>query len=80
MPTGLGDDQAANMAIEETSRRGRFKRESELTFPLYVYWDNPDEMIGYVTERWADFVQMGDDIQKTTQTAWPLPMLAGVCG
>ncbi|HEX7541901.1 MAG TPA: hypothetical protein VF352_07205 [Anaerolineales bacterium] len=37
---------------------------------MYVYWDYPDEMIGYVTERWADFVQMGDDVQNTTQTAW----------
>jgi hypothetical protein len=70
LPIGLGDDLAANTALEEAARLGWFKLKSEITFPLYTYWDNPDEMIRYVSERWADFVQLGDNIQKATRTAW----------
>ena len=70
LPTGLSDDQAANLSVEEAARRGWFKRGSELTFPLYAYWDNPDEMIAYVTDQWADFVRLGDDVQKPTQAAF----------
>ena len=70
LPTGLGDDQAANLAVEEAARCGWFKRGSNLTFPLYAYWDDPDEMIAYVTDRWTDFVRLDDDVQKTTQAAW----------
>ena len=70
LATGLGDDRASNVAVEEVVKLGWFNRESELTFPLYIYWDNPNEMIGYVTERWADFVELGDKVQKATQTAW----------
>jgi hypothetical protein len=70
LPTGLDDDQAANLAVEEAARRGWFKREGEQTFPLYVYWDNPEEMTDYINERWADFVEMGVGVQQTTRITW----------
>jgi hypothetical protein len=70
MPAGLSDDQAANHAVQEATRRGWFKRNSEAIFTLYEYWDNPDEMIAYITERWVDFLQIGTDVQKATRDAW----------
>jgi hypothetical protein len=70
LPTGLADDQAANAAIEEATRCNWYHQISEITFPLYMYWDDPDEMIAYLFERWADFVQMDDQTQELTRAAW----------
>lgn len=70
LPSSVSDDRAANSAIEVSTRRGWFIRESEYYFALYTYWDNPDEMIGHVTEKWADCYQLSDDVQRVTRTAW----------
>jgi hypothetical protein len=70
LPTGLADDQAANDAIEEATRCNWYHQISEITFPLYMYWDDPDEMIAYLFERWADFVQMDDQTLELTRAAW----------
>jgi hypothetical protein len=70
LPTGLGDDLAANAAIAEAVLRGWFRFEKVFNFRLYEYWDDPDEMIAYISERWADLVLMSDDLQNNTRTAW----------
>ena len=70
LPTGLGDDLAANAAIAEAVWRGWFRFEKVFNFRLYEYWDDPDEMIAYLSERWADLVLMSDDLQNITRTAW----------
>jgi hypothetical protein len=35
-----------------------------------MYWDDPDEMIAYLFERWADFVKMDDQTLELTRAAW----------
>jgi len=70
LPLGLSDDQAANLSVETASRTGLYSREKEFIFSLNIYWDDPDEMIVYVSEKWADYLFMDDEIQKKTQDAW----------
>ena len=70
LPTGLADDESANNAIAESARRGWFIREEEEFFPAYLYWDNPDEMSTYISERWADFVKLEEDTLRATKILW----------
>jgi hypothetical protein len=70
LPTGLADDDASNRAMQEAARRGWFVREEEQIFPAFIYWDNPDEMSAYMTERWADFVKLEDETLAATRAAW----------
>lgn len=68
LPTGLSDDEAANSAFKESSRQGLFRREIERTFPLYCYWDTPEEMNAYIQEEWADFIQLEEDIYSSARS------------
>ena len=70
LPLGLSDDQAANISVETALRMGLYGREKVIVFYLNIYWDDPDEMIVYVSEKWADYLSMGDEIRKTTRNTW----------
>jgi hypothetical protein len=70
LPLGLSDDQAANLSVETVARMGLYSRANEIVFSLNIYWDDPDEMISYVSEKWADYLSMDDEIQKTTRETW----------
>ena len=70
LPTGLADDEAANSAFNESSRQGLFRREIERTFPFYCYWDTPEEMNVYIQEKWADFIQLEEDIYSSARSVW----------
>jgi hypothetical protein len=70
LPAGLSDDEAANSAMEETARLGWFIRQEEHIFQMYIYWDDPQEMSTYMSERWADFVKLETETLQATQLAW----------
>jgi hypothetical protein len=70
LPVGLADDKAANNAMKSAARKGWFFRRNEQTFPLYYYWDTPEEMKAHLQETWADFVQLENDIYIKTQSAF----------
>jgi SAM-dependent methyltransferase len=70
LPLGLSDDQAANLAADTAARMGLYSREKEIVFFLNIYWDDPDEMNRYVSEKWVDYLSMNDEIQKTTRETW----------
>ncbi len=70
LPSGLADDDAANNAIVESTRRGWFIREQEQFFSVYLYWDTPDEMSTYIAERWTDFVKLEEDTLRATKILW----------
>ena len=70
LPTGLADDEAANSAFKEASCQGLFLHEIERTFPIYLYWDTPEEMKAYIQEEWADFMQLEEDIYSSAQSVW----------
>jgi hypothetical protein len=70
LPTGLGDDMAANESVQKAASLGWITREQEFSFPFYTYWDDPGEMISYISERWADFLILEDDVRTATWNAW----------
>jgi hypothetical protein len=70
LPNGLADDLASNHAVEKSAQRGWFKRKSDIIFPFYIYWEDPNEMKEYITDRWADFVELSDLVQIATQSVW----------
>src|SRR5512139_4342521 len=70
LQAGIDADLAANQAIEEIIRRGRFEKTKNVTFYLFDYWNDPDEMSKDLTERWADDLKMEENVEKATRTAW----------
>jgi hypothetical protein len=72
LPLGLADDQAANQAIAQAARDGWLLREAEEFFPYYYSWDSPSEMEEWVTEEWHDFVELDEESEKATRSAWAL--------
>ncbi len=70
LPAGLVDDEAANFAIKEAAKKGWFVREREMIFPFYYYWESPVEMQEYISDKWADFIELGEDVMKAAESAW----------
>jgi hypothetical protein len=70
LPAGLGDDEAANLAFKEASQRGWFITEREQSYPLYYYWDSPEEMREHLMEDWGNFSRLDDGVYIATQNAW----------
>jgi hypothetical protein len=72
LPAGLEDDNAANQAMAEGERQGRFLREKEKLFPIHYIWDTPSEMEEWIDTEWEGFVGMGDETRRATRSAWAL--------
>jgi hypothetical protein len=72
LPAGLEDDNAANQAMAEGERQGRFLREKEELFPIHYIWDTPSEMEEWIDTEWEGFVGLGDETRRATRSAWAL--------
>lgn len=72
LPQGLEDDAAANRTMDTAAANGWFVREGEERFPLYYYWDSPNELEAYVNENWSDFVTIDQGVYKALRSAWTL--------
>jgi|SRR5690349_14271922 len=72
LPLGLADDEAANQSMAQAEQKGWFARELEEFFPFYYSWDSPSEMEEWIMEEWQDFVQLDDESQRATRSAWAL--------
>ncbi len=69
-PEGLEDDRAANESMAKVEAQGRFIRKREEFFPLFYYWDSPNEMKEYVDEEWADFTTIDEETWKNIRSIW----------
>jgi hypothetical protein len=72
LPAGVDDDNAANQAMAEGERQGRFLREKEELFPIHYIWDTPSEMEEWIDTEWEGFVGLGDETRRATRSAWAL--------
>ncbi len=70
LPAGRGDDQAANLAIEEASRRGWFLRQEQETFPLFYYWDTPAEVQAFIEEEWDGVAELDEGTARQMRASW----------
>jgi hypothetical protein len=70
LPAGRADDQAANGAIEEASRRGWFLRQHEQTFPLFYYWDTPAGMEAFVEDEWDGVAELDEATARQMRASW----------
>jgi hypothetical protein len=70
LPAGRDDDAAANLAIEEASRRGWFLRQAQETFPVFYYWDTPTEMQAFVEDEWEGVAGLGEETARRMRAAW----------
>jgi len=70
LPSGLGDDQAAFQAMGQAEANGWFIREREDYFPLYYYWDTPEEMQEVITTKWEDFVKLDEETINDIRPRW----------
>ena len=70
LPSGLADDQAANLAMEEAARRKWFLLEQAERFSLFYSWDRPSEMEAFIREEWNSFAQLDDQAMRRTKSAW----------
>ena len=53
--SGVPLDVAADEAIAEVVRRGLFRLDQEAAFKFNYYWPALEDMVEYVSVRWADF-------------------------
>jgi hypothetical protein len=72
LPAGVEDDNAANQAMAEGERQGRFLREKDELFPIHYIWDTPSEMEEWIDTEWEGFVGLGDETRRATRSAWAL--------
>jgi len=70
LPAGKEDDQAADLAIEEASRRGWFIRQEHETFPLFYYWDTPAEMQAFIEDEWDGVAELGEATSRQMRASW----------
>ena len=70
LPAGISDDESANHAIRESARRGWFLREEEKFFPLFDYFDDPNEFENHLKEKWGDFIQAKESVIHTIRQEW----------
>ena len=66
----LSDDAAANAAMEALATSGGFEREGQETFPLFYYWDTPNEMREYLDEQWDDVIHIEDAVWREIGATW----------
>ena len=69
-PEGLADDESANRAIEEATRRGWFTLEGGDRFSLFYSWDTANDMEAYLREEWDDFAQLDEKVARAAKSAW----------
>jgi hypothetical protein len=66
----LSDDAAANAAMEALASSGHLAREQQGSFPLFYYWDTPNEMRQYIEEEWSDVIEIEDAVWKDLGSLW----------
>ncbi len=66
----FGDDAAANAAMAQAADSGRWIREQQENFPLFYYWDTPDEMREYLADEWSDVITVDDRVWRDLKSAW----------
>jgi hypothetical protein len=70
LPEALGDDEAANEAMDGIVGSGLFAREQQDAFPIFYYWDTPSEMESYIAENWSDVISAEDEMWGALKSAW----------
>jgi hypothetical protein len=70
LPEGLADDEAANRAIEEATRRGWFTLEGGERFSLFYSWDTANDMEEFLREEWDGFVALDEKVARAAKSAW----------
>jgi len=72
LPRELDDNVAADQAMTTVESNGWFTRASEEFFPIYYVWDTANEMIEWIENEWEDFIELDEETQRATRSAWAL--------
>ncbi len=72
LENAISSDRAAERAMEQAAGEGRFIREQGEFFPLFYYWDTPNEMQEYITEEWEDFNGLDEETMPAIRSAWAI--------
>lgn len=72
LPLWLGDDDAANRAMEQAAANGWFIRAQEAFFPYTYSWDTPSEMEEWINEEWNESLELDDEAKRTTRSTWAI--------
>jgi hypothetical protein len=66
----ITSDESANRAMERMQADGLFARETQEFFPLFYYWDSPNEMQDFIREEWEDFNALEEETLRAARSAW----------
>jgi len=66
----LADDAAADEAMADVSQAGWFALERKEGFDFFYYWDKPDEMQAYVSDRWEEYYTIPPEARSNLQVIW----------
>lgn len=70
LPEGLADDEAANRAMQEASRRSRFAFQQGERFSLFYSWDTARDMEQFLAEEWDGFIELDKELTRAIKSAW----------
>jgi SAM-dependent methyltransferase len=70
LPAGLSDDETANRAMDEASRRNWFTLEQGERFSLFYSWDTANDMEEFLREEWDSFVELDEEVSRAAKSAW----------
>ena len=70
LPIWLGDDEAANSAVQQAAVNGWFVRTQETFFPYTYSWDTPSEMEEWIEEEWDESLELDEEAKRATRSAW----------
>lgn len=70
LPAPRADDAAAEAAMVEASASGEWLRELGEDFPLFYYWDTPDEMREHIAGDWSDIIAVEQPVWRALRSAW----------
>jgi hypothetical protein len=56
------DDLASDQALAEAVQRGLYKKQDEVFFDFFYYWETVEGMIAYINNEWTDSANLPDDV------------------
>jgi hypothetical protein len=70
LPDDRASDEAANRAISHAEKQNWFIKEREEFFPLYYYWDSPNETQEYLEAEWSNSVTVDEEVWRNVRSMW----------
>jgi hypothetical protein len=70
LESATASDTASDRAMAQIEAEGLLRRERQEFFPLYYYWDTPNEMQEFIETEWEGFNALDEQTVQAARSAW----------